>query len=91
VPGCLTIVLAFLAVFCVGAVVTADPCDRGDGAGIVFLIAGLVFAGGAAFGIARAATERAWIRWAAAVSVPLALAGGSYFVLLLRWAEQCSR
>jgi hypothetical protein len=89
--GCLTVLFAFLAVFCIGAVLTADPCDRDGGAGVVFLLAGLLFAGVAAFGVGRGATQRPWIRWAVAVSVPLALACGSYLTLVIRWAEQCSR
>jgi len=94
----LTVLFAFLAVFCIGAVLSADPCDRGDAAGIFgdaagifLLLTGLVFAGGAAFGVARAMTERVWVPWTAAVCAPLTLGVGSYVVLLVRWGVACSR
>jgi hypothetical protein len=88
--GCLTVFFALAGAFCVGASLSADPCDREDDAGVVFLLAGLLFIGAAAYGVARAVTERAWIAWASAVMVPVVLGFALYVVLLLRWVEQCT-
>jgi hypothetical protein len=86
----LTVVLALAGVFCIGAVLSSDPCDRQDDAGVFFMLVGLVLTGGAVFGVARGLTRRAWIAWTSAAMVPVAIGAVVYVVLLFRWVERCS-
>ena len=87
--GCLTVFCALAAVFFLGALLSAEPCDTDAAAG-PFLVLGLLFAGGAAFSAARALTNRAWIVWTSAVAVPLAVGVGVYVLLLWRWVGACA-
>jgi FtsH-binding integral membrane protein len=87
--GCITILLALAGAFFIGAVLSADPCDR-DAAGRPFIVIGLLFVGGAAFSVARAFTQRAWIVRMCAVATTVVLGLALTVVEAWRWAGACS-
>ena len=88
--GCLTIVLALAAAFCIGVAIDGDPCDRGSGVEDVFYGVGLVLVGGATYVVARGFTKRVWILATAAVLTPVAVGFGISVISLLRWVGECS-
>jgi Tol biopolymer transport system component len=88
--GCIAVVFALVGAFFIGAVLSADPCDKADAAARAFIIVGLVFVGGAAFSAARTFTQRAWIVWTCALVTPVALGLGLAVVEAWRWAGACS-